>query len=224
MIMQLVIRKYRPSDKDAVCALFSSGNLEHIHPCFHNAITSPLYFGITVVLCVAGFILGSVFGAVVLPGVWVCLIYYCCHELYSSFVRVKLQTDMQDIPSFYLSRPDDGFWVAESEIDGKHQIMGMVALVAKQSGKKQGELFRMIISPSCRRMGLGARLTQSVIDFCKERSFSELVLETSSTQTAAVALYKKLGFRLILSHTETHAPFWIMTLSKVKILRMKKCL
>lgn len=131
---------------------------------------------------------------------------------------------MQDIPGFYLSTPDDGFWVAETEIDGKPQIMGMVALVAKQSGKKQGELFRMIISPSCRRMGLGARLTQSVINFCKERGFSELVLETSSTQTAAVALYKKLGFRLILSDAETQAPFWIMMLSKVKILRMKKCL
>ncbi|TMS19017.1 Adenosine receptor A1 [Larimichthys crocea] len=138
--------------------------------------------------------LAHVFGAVMLPGVWIGLVYYCCHKLYASFVREKLQTDMQDIPANYLSKPDDFFWVAEAEIDGRAQIMGMVAVVAKQSGKeKHAELFRMIISPSCRRMGLGLRLAQTVVDFCKERGISEVTLETSSTQTAAVALYKKLG-------------------------------
>lgn len=223
--MQLVIRKYRPSDKNAVCTLFSIGILEHIRPSFHNAMTSPLYLAITLALCAAGYLLGSVFGAVVLPGVWVGLIYYCCHELYSSFVQGKLQTDMQDIPGYYLSRPDDCFWVAEAEVDGRPQIMGIVAVMAKQSGKeRQAELFRMIISPSCRRMGLGVRMAQTVIDFCKERGFSELMLETSSTQIAAVALYKKLGFSFVLSHTETHAPSLIITLTKVTIIRMKKCL
>uniref|UniRef100_A0A8D0CZL9 N-acetyltransferase 8-like 2 n=1 Tax=Sander lucioperca TaxID=283035 RepID=A0A8D0CZL9_SANLU len=111
---------------------------------------------------------------------------------------------MQDIPGNYLSRPDDCFWVAEAEVDGRAQIMGMVAVVAKQSGEERhGELFRMIISPSCRRVGLGFRMAQTVIDFCKERGFSRVVLETSSPATAAVALYKKLGFSHVLSHTET---------------------
>nr|XP_046239088.1 N-acetyltransferase 8-like 2 [Scatophagus argus]XP_046239089.1 N-acetyltransferase 8-like 2 [Scatophagus argus]XP_046239090.1 N-acetyltransferase 8-like 2 [Scatophagus argus] len=221
--MQLLIRQFRPSDKDAVLTLFSAGTLEHIRPCFHNAMTSPVYLTITLALCVGGYLLGSVLGAVVLPGIWVGLIYYCCHELYASYVRDKLQTDMQDIPGSYLSRPDNCFWVAEAEVDGRAQIMGMVAVAGKESGKERhGELFRMIISPLCRRRGLGVRMAQTVIDFCKERGFSEVVLETSSTQTAAVALYKKLGFSLVVSHSKTHAPFWTTMLSKVKILRMKK--
>uniref|UniRef100_A0A674NK06 N-acetyltransferase 8-like 2 n=1 Tax=Takifugu rubripes TaxID=31033 RepID=A0A674NK06_TAKRU len=176
--IHLLIRKYEPSDKDAACRLFRTGILEHIHPCFHNAMTTPLYIFITVALSAAGILLGSVLGALVLPGIWVGLIYYSCHGLYSSFVLAKLQTDMRDISRSYLSRPGDCFWVAEAQIDGTSQI---------------GELFRMIISPLCRRMGLGARLTQTVIDFCKEHGFSEVVLETSTTQAAAVALYKKLG-------------------------------
>lgn len=221
--MQLVIRRYRPSDKDTVCNLFSVGIREHIHPCFHNAMSSPLYLAITLAMCVAGYLLGSVVGAVVLPGVWVGLVYYCCHQLYASYVREMLRTDMQDIPGNYLSRHDDCFWVAEAEVDGRAQIMGMVAVVAKQSGKdRHGELFRMIISPSCRRMGLGFRMAQTVVDFCKERGFSKVVLETSSTQSAAVALYEKLGFSHVLSHTEAKAPFWIVTLAKVAILRMEK--
>ncbi|XP_031157701.1 N-acetyltransferase family 8 member 3-like isoform X1 [Sander lucioperca] len=225
LVMQLVIRRYRPSDKDAVLALFSIGIREHIRPCFHNAMTSPLYLAITLALCVTGYLLGSVLGAVVLAGAWVGLVYYCCHELYASYVREKLQTEMQDIPGNYLSRPDDCFWVAEAEVDGRAQIMGMVAVVAKQSGEERhGELFRMIISPSCRRVGLGFRMAQTVIDFCKERGFSRVVLETSSTQTAAVALYKKLGFSHILSHTETQAPLWIVTLAKVTVLQLEKLL
>ncbi|XP_039653102.1 probable N-acetyltransferase camello [Perca fluviatilis] len=215
LVMQLVIRRYRPSDKDTVLAMFSISIREHIRPCFHNAITSPLYLAITLALGVTGYLLGSVLVAVMLPGAWVGLVYYCCHELYASYGREKLQTDMQDIPGNYLSRPDDCFWVAEAEVDGRAQIMGMVAVVAKQSGtERHGELFRMIISPSCRRVGLGFRMAQTVIDFCKERGFSRVVLETSSNSDSLrwCGLYKKLGFSQVFSYTEKPAPpvclFW----------------
>ncbi|XP_032369768.1 N-acetyltransferase 8 [Etheostoma spectabile] len=221
--MQLVIRRYRPSDKDPVLALFSISFREHIGPCFQKAMTSPLYLAITLALGVTGYLLGSVLGAVVLPGAWVGLVYFCCHEHYAGFIREKLQTDMQDITGNYLSRPDDCFWVAEAEVDGRAQIVGMVAVVAKQSGKERhGELFRMVISSSCRRVGLGFRMAQTVIDFCKERGFSKVVLKTSSMQTAAVALYTKLGFSYVLSHTETLGSVWFQTMAKVSILKMEK--
>ncbi|XP_034389457.1 probable N-acetyltransferase camello [Cyclopterus lumpus] len=221
--MELVIRRYRPSDKDPVLSLYCIGIREHIRPCFRNAMTSPLYLTVTLALCVTGHLLGSVLGAVVLPGAWVGLVYYCCHELFDSFVREKIRTDMQDIPGNYLSRPDDCFWVAEAEVDGTTRILGMVALVTEQSGKERyGELLRMIISPSCRRMGLGLRMAQTVIDFCKERGLSKVVLHTSSTQTAAVSLYEKLGFSHSVSHTNTHTSDWVVTLTMVSILMMEK--
>uniref|UniRef100_A0A674AYL4 N-acetyltransferase 8-like 2 n=1 Tax=Salmo trutta TaxID=8032 RepID=A0A674AYL4_SALTR len=110
---------------------------------------------------------------------------------------------MQDIPGCYLSHPDNCFWVAETEVIGRAEILAMVAVVGRRDGEMCGELFRMIVSSKCRRTGLGSRMTQTVIDFCKERGFSKVVLETSSIQTSAVALYKKLGFSHILSHTKT---------------------
>ncbi|XP_029683393.1 probable N-acetyltransferase camello isoform X1 [Takifugu rubripes] len=224
-IMQLVIRKYRPSDREVVHNLFSTGILENTGNCFHNAMTTPLYIFITVALSAAGVLLGSVLGALVLPGIWVGLIYYSCHRLYSSFVLAKLQTDMQDITRSYLSRPDDCFWVAEAQVDGTAQIVGTVAVLANQKeGVKQGELMRLSISPKSRQMGLGSRLTQTVIDFCKERGFSELVLQTSASRTSAVNLYKKLGFQVILFEFETHAPSWIIRLANDLVVTMKKCL
>ena len=221
--MKLLIRRYRPSDKDTVLQLFSVGINEHIGPCFRTAMTSSLHLAIALALCVAGYLLGSVLGSVVLPGAWVGLVYFCCHAVYADYVREKLRTDMQDIPGNYLSRPDDCFWVAEAEVDGRTQIMGMVAVVAKQSGEERyGELFRMIISPSCRRMGLGFKLAQTVVDFCKERGFSKVVLETSSIQTAAVSLYEKLGFSHVRSHTNTYSHDWVIVLAKVSVLIMEK--
>uniref|UniRef100_A0A3P9MA72 Si:ch211-81n22.1 n=1 Tax=Oryzias latipes TaxID=8090 RepID=A0A3P9MA72_ORYLA len=221
--MSLLIRRYQPKDKDVVLTLFSDGIREHIHPCFQNAMTSPLYIFISLTLCVVGYLLGSLFVAVLFPAAWATLIYYCSYKMFDDYVQERLRTDMQDIIGNYLSRPGDCFWVAEAEHDGKTQILGMVAVMAKQSGKeKVGELFRMIISPKCRRMGLGNKMTQTVIDFCKDQGFSKVVLETSSTQMAAVALYKKLGFKLKLTHKDTQAGPWIILLTRVTILKMEK--
>ncbi|XP_022074854.2 putative N-acetyltransferase 8B [Acanthochromis polyacanthus] len=221
--MQLVIRRYRPSDKDTALALFSICTCEQIGPCFRNAMTSPLYLAITLALCVAGYLLGSVLWAVLLPAVWVGFIYYCSYELYDSYVREHLRTDMQDIPGNYLSRPDDCFWVAEAEVDGRPEVLGTGAVVVKHSGKeKHGWLCRMMVSQQCRRLGLGRRLAQTGVDFCKERGFSKVVLETSSTQMPAVALYNKLGFSIVASHTETEAPSWIVLLARATMFRMEK--
>lgn len=221
--MQLVIRRYRPSDRDTVLTLFRIGIQEHIRPSFYNAVTSPLHIAIKLALCVVGYLLCSMLGAVTLPGVWLGLVYCCCHELYSGYIRSRLQTDMQDISGSYLSRPGNCFWVAEAEVDGRTQIMGMVAVMAKQSGKERhGELFRLIISPLCRRMGLGCKMTQTVLDFCKEQGFSKVVLETSSTQVAAISLYKKLGFSYVHSHTKSASPLWVVMLTRVTIIKMEK--
>ncbi|KAM4741137.1 N-acetyltransferase 8-like 2 isoform 1-T2 [Anableps anableps] len=223
--MELVIRRYRPSDKHTVRSLFSLGIKEHIGPCFQNAMTSPLYVTVTLSLGLAGCLLGSLFTALLLPAAWVGLIYCCSYDLYARYVAEKLQTDMQDIVGSYLSRPDDCFWVAEAEVDGALQVIGMVAVVCVERGnEKHGEMFRMSISPKSRRMGVGRRLTQTVIDFCKERGFSKVVLDTTSTQMAAVDLYKKLGFKVVLTHRETHSPSWVVALTQVSILRLEKAL
>ncbi|KAI4826599.1 hypothetical protein KUCAC02_030042 [Chaenocephalus aceratus] len=71
-------------------------------------------------------------------------------------------------------------------------------------------------------MGLGFKLAQTVVDFCKERGFSKVVLETSSIQTAAVSLYEKLGFRYVRSHTNTYSHDWVGALAKLSVLVMEK--
>ena len=45
------------------------------------------------------------------------------------------------------------------------------------------------------RRGVGTRLTQAVIDWCRAHGFRTLVLNTTTPQKPAIALYKRLGFR-----------------------------
>ncbi|XP_037391039.1 probable N-acetyltransferase CML1 [Pygocentrus nattereri] len=225
--MYIVIRKFQPSDHEAVRALFRDGMQEHIIPSFTHAITQPLHITVTLCFFTVGYILGggSVVLALLAGGLWIGLLYYCCYEHYAGYARSKLNTDMRDIAGFYLSRPDNYFWVAEAKINSRPQIMGIVAVEGKElpdSGQKYGELFRMSVSSTSRRTGLGWRLGQTVINFCKERGFSKIVLQTTSKQSAAVALYYKMGFKPVRTHKQ--APWWGLRLVGVSILRMEKIL
>ncbi|KAI4881981.1 hypothetical protein NFI96_007649 [Prochilodus magdalenae] len=219
--MHIVIRKFRPSDHEAVRALFRDGIQEYINPSFMNAVLRPLHIILTLCFFAAGFILGgeSVVLALLAGGSWIAVLYCCCYEQYAGFVRSRMRTDMQDIPGSYLNSPDNCFWVAEAEVRGRPQIIGTVAVEAKElpdSRQKYGELLRMVVLPTSRRTGLGSRLCKMVMEFCKERGFSKIVLETTSTQTAAVALYKKMGFTFVRTYEQVKAPWWLLWLTGLR--------
>lgn len=226
--MHSVIRRYQPSDREAVEKVFRDGIEEHIFPAFMYAMTRPLHITVSLFFYIGSYVWGgqSALLALVSGGAWIGLVFFCCHEFYAGYVRARLNTDMQDIPGYYLSNPDNCFWVAEAEMSGRHQILGMVAVEGKNDpgsdGKNYGELYRMIVSSTCRRTGLGRQLAQTAEDFCRERGFSKIKLSTSSTQRAAVALYFKLGFKLILVHTQSECPKWMIWMTRATILTMEK--
>lgn len=218
--MQLAIRRYQDRDKETVRSLFASGIEEHAWPSFKNAMRSPLYLSFTVGLGITGYLLASGLGALLLISGWVGLVYYCCHELFTRFVRDRLRTDMQDIAANYMAQPDDCFWVAEAASEQK--VVGMVALLARRNrAERYGELFRMIISPAMRRTGLGSRMTQTAVNFCKQRGMSKVTLETTSNQTAAIALYQKMGFKHVCSHTRVCIPQWMMKITRTRVVVME---
>ncbi|XP_073726619.1 probable N-acetyltransferase camello isoform X2 [Misgurnus anguillicaudatus] len=223
--MHILVRRYEPSDQEAIEIIYPDAIKEHINPAFLHAMTQPLHITISLFICIGAYLLGgSVILALISGGAWVGLVYCCCYEYYASYVQKRLRTELKDIPGHYLSNPDNCFWVAEAEMDGRRQILGMVAVKAKDDGdgKKHGELLRMSVLSTCRRAGLGQQLAKTAEDFCKERSFTKIILSTSSTQRAAVALYNKMGFKLVLVHTQSERPKWLVWMSKVKILYMEK--
>jgi GNAT superfamily N-acetyltransferase len=102
------------------------------------------------------------------------------------------------------------FWVAVTPERQGDDVVGMIGVRrfgfdTEESGglalaaewQRRGdvaELRRLRVAPEVWRRGIGARLTQTVIDWSRENGFRSLVLNTTSPQAAARALYRRLGF------------------------------
>uniref|UniRef100_A0A674BNG7 N-acetyltransferase domain-containing protein n=1 Tax=Salmo trutta TaxID=8032 RepID=A0A674BNG7_SALTR len=204
MIPCCSIRENHAKDKDAVILLFHNGILEHVYPAFFKAMSLPDQIGMTLSISMAGYVLGgsSKFMPLLFGGAWAGLIYYCCYEIYESYRLRRMTTNMADIQASFLDNSDNSFWVAEAEVNGKSKVAGVVVAKTRES---YGEVPHLIVSFECRKKGLGTQLAQKVMEFCKDRGFFRVVLETSSPQTVAYALYSKLGFMQTSCHSYTHA-------------------
>mgnify|MGYP001003019496 CR=1 FL=1 len=84
-------------------------------------------------------------------------------------------------------------WVAE--LDGAR--VGSVFVVRKSATVAQ--LRMLILTPSARGLGLGARLTDECIAFARSKGYRKLVLWTNSILTVARDIYARRGFTLVTS-------------------------
>uniref|UniRef100_A0A3P8ZJ84 N-acetyltransferase domain-containing protein n=1 Tax=Esox lucius TaxID=8010 RepID=A0A3P8ZJ84_ESOLU len=222
-----LIRKYQAEDKDAVISLFCNGILEHVYPAFFKAMSNTDQIGVTLSISMAGYVLGgsSYFMALLFGGAWAGLIYYCCFDLYEGYRLRRMNTDMADIQASYLDNPDNGFWVAEAELNGTSKVAGVVAVIGRRGGGGERryycEVLHLIVSFGCRKKGLGSQMTQKVMEFCKERGFSRVVLEISSTQAAAYALLSESGF-IQTRQSNAHGNHWFSKLANIQVMRMEK--
>uniref|UniRef100_A0A3Q2NUN6 N-acetyltransferase domain-containing protein n=1 Tax=Fundulus heteroclitus TaxID=8078 RepID=A0A3Q2NUN6_FUNHE len=144
------IREYKPSDEHVVMSLFHDGILEHVYPAFFKAMSNPDHIGIALSISMAGYVLGgsSYFQALLFGSLWAGLIYYCCHDIYNSYMMGRLSTDMADIQASYLENPDNGFWVAEADVNGQAKVVGMVAVVGALDFCKERGFSRLVVDLS----------------------------------------------------------------------------
>ncbi|KAK2851874.1 hypothetical protein Q5P01_008150 [Channa striata] len=136
----------------------------------------------------------------------------------------------------------------QDDVNGKSKVVGMVAVIGKrgeedgdrfdgwnggvmqggsefvqdEGGRSYGEISHAVVNFSWRRKNLGSQLTQKALEFCKERGYGRLVVDVSSPQTAAFALFKKLGFGQTEAQSKTHANRWFSKLAEIKVTRMEK--
>ncbi|XP_064160171.1 probable N-acetyltransferase CML5 [Anguilla rostrata] len=222
MKMQYVIRHYQPSDKELIVPLYRLVVKEQVYSAFRMVMGRPDHICVTLSVCVTGHILGGSSSACALlaGGAWAGLVYYCCRDVYRGYIRKNLSSGLGDVPSFLRERPDAGFWLAEAELAGGLQIVGMVAVAGKTT-ERRAEIHYLIVAPWCRRTGLGSQLVQTALHFCRERRFARVVLETTSAHTAAIALYRGMGFVHTLTHSSTASSRWVTRLSGVTVLQLE---
>jgi DNA-binding MarR family transcriptional regulator/GNAT superfamily N-acetyltransferase len=96
-------------------------------------------------------------------------------------------------------------WIAERE----HANVGCVFLVQARdetSGASidgAAQLRLLLVEPSARGLGIGARLVDECERFARQAGYTRLVLWTNSLLVAARAIYAKAGYRLIKSEGHT---------------------
>jgi GNAT superfamily N-acetyltransferase len=82
-------------------------------------------------------------------------------------------------------------WIAEK--DG--QIVGCIAIVAVSETTAQLRWF--LVVTSARGTGLGKRLLDEAVSFCKTSGYQSIILWTVSALAVAAHLYQSVGFRQV---------------------------
>ena len=103
--------------------------------------------------------------------------------------------DMNDVKKNYLDEPDNHFWIAER----REEIVGTISITKKQEASQDKVAFlrRMAVLEDMRRCGVGRRLLEHALTFCKERNYTRIDLITTDVHQAARELYEKMGFKQV---------------------------
>jgi ribosomal protein S18 acetylase RimI-like enzyme len=84
---------------------------------------------------------------------------------------------------------NERIWIAEMQ----NQMVGTIIIYQEAPGI--AHLRTLILHPSVRKRGLGRRLMQEAIQFCRETGYRKIKLETFDELLAALHLYETFGFQ-----------------------------
>ncbi len=134
-----------------------------------------------------GYVPGAIGRVVELSGT-----YYHDHWGFGLFFEAKVAADLAE----FLSRYDparDGFWTAW--VYGR--IEGHISIDGRYAADQGAHLRYFIVSDVLRGHGIGNRLMETAMDFCREAGHKRVFLWTFEGLHAARHLYEKHGFRLV---------------------------
>ncbi len=102
----------------------------------------------------------------------------------------KLDADMYNIKELYINQ-GGLFFVAK---DGE-KVVGCAG-VRRISGDL-AELRRVYLYPEYRGFGVGGMLVERALNFCREKKYNKVVLDTTERNKAARALFTRFGFIVV---------------------------
>jgi GNAT superfamily N-acetyltransferase len=118
---------------------------------------------------------------------------------FAAYVETAIREELGDIEGYYLSREDQGFWLA----DESGAVIGMAGI--ERHAQDAAELRRMAVAAAHRRRGVGRALLAAAEEFCARRGYRKVILSTSELQVPARRLYETRGYRLVREQADAPA-------------------
>lgn len=112
-----------------------------------------------------------------------------------SMDMIKYYAEVEALPGKYA--PPDGILLV-AECDGVPA--GMIGV--RRMSDKDCELKRMYMDPKCRGEGAGAALVRSAMKAARKMGYENMYVDNVGWLTAAIRMYKKLGFEEIEPYYE----------------------
>jgi len=111
----------------------------------------------------------------------------------------SFEEELAELPGKY-APPGGGLWLA---VDGQ-DVAGCVAL--RRIDADRCEIKRLFVRSNQRGSGLGRRLAEHVLAAAKEFGYRHILLDTLPTMTAAIAMYRALGFADVKPYCHNPVP------------------
>ncbi|XP_069755574.1 probable N-acetyltransferase CML1 isoform X2 [Narcine bancroftii] len=219
--LPVTVRQFHPSDLLEVRRIFKAGLLRLPFLAFRHALLSPV--APTLVLTTGGATYAasrSMLWATLSIAGLLALIYLACWDIFARFVRNKLKDDMADIKGSYLDTPGAGFWVAEEE-GGRSGLLGIVAAQPVEGETESCELLRLSVDRRFRRLGLGRRLTENILEFARAQGYRECLLHTTMVQEDALRVYGSVGFRVHKDYVPLPGQAFISWLTNIYLCELR---
>jgi GNAT superfamily N-acetyltransferase len=112
-------------------------------------------------------------------------------ERFEDYITSSIRGELSQLPELFSAAKRNAFWVVE--IDGR--IAGMFGIEGRNEGST--ELRRMYLDRAYRGRGIAQQMLECAEARARELGFSMMILSTAEIQEAALAFYRKCGYRLI---------------------------
>jgi len=137
-----------------------------------------------------GYVPGSIGRVVELHGR-----YYHTHWGFGVFFETKVAKDLSEFMSRY-EEARDGFWLGLES----GRVEGAIAIDGIKASDTGAHLRWFIVSDAFRGSGLGRKLIDTALDFCRQNAYKTVYLWTFDGLQAARHLYESMGFGLVEQH------------------------
>lgn len=112
-------------------------------------------------------------------------------ERFEQYISMAINGELQQLQDIFSESKRNAFWVVEIE----ERIIGMCGIEA--CGADATELRRMYLDARYRGRGLAQRMLQCAEARARKLGFAKLVLSTAEVHRAAIAFYRKTGYRFV---------------------------